>query len=81
MSTVERTLRAAPPPRGRLLERIAMSLLERALAGLEAGALEVRLPDGSVRHFGSGEPVSMEIRSCFETHERRESDTLALRGF
>ena len=40
-----------------------MSLLERALAGLEAGALEVRLPDGSVRHFGSGDPVAMEIRS------------------
>ncbi|MBA3566652.1 MAG: class I SAM-dependent methyltransferase, partial [Actinobacteria bacterium] len=63
MSTVERTLRAAPPPRGRLFERLAMSLLERALAGLEAGALEVRLPDGSVRHFGTGDPVAMEIRS------------------
>ncbi|MGI8479500.1 MAG: class I SAM-dependent methyltransferase [Gaiellaceae bacterium] len=63
MNTVERTLRAAPPPRGRLFERIAMSLLERALAGLEAGALEVRLPDGSVRHFGTGDPVAMQIRS------------------
>jgi len=40
-----------------------MSLLERALNGLEAGALEVRLPEGSVRHFGSGDPVAMEIRS------------------
>ena len=40
-----------------------MSLLERALAGLEAGALEVRLPDGSVHHFGSGDPVAMEIQS------------------
>ncbi len=63
MSTLERTLREAPPPRGRVLERTAMSLLERALAGLEAGALEVRLPDGSIRNFGSGEPVSMEIHS------------------
>lgn len=63
MSTVERTLRATPPPRGRLLEQIAMSLLERALAGLEEGALEVRPPDGSVRHFGTGDPVAMEIRS------------------
>jgi len=63
MSAVERTLREAPPPRGRILEQIAMSLLERALAGLEAGALEARLPDGSVRHFGWGEPIAMEIRS------------------
>ncbi len=60
---VERTLREAPPPRGRILERISVSLLERALTGLEAGALEVRLPDGSFRHFGSGDPVGMEIRS------------------
>lgn len=63
MSTVEQTLREAPPARGRLLEQIAVSLLERALAGLEEGALEVRLPDGSVRHFGTGDPVAMEIRS------------------
>ncbi|MDQ3379934.1 MAG: cyclopropane-fatty-acyl-phospholipid synthase family protein [Actinomycetota bacterium] len=63
MSTVERTLRAAPPPRGRLLEGIAMSLLEWALAGLEVGALEVRLPDGSVRLFGTGDPITLEIRS------------------
>ncbi len=63
MSTVERTLREAPPPRGRLLEQIAMSLLERALAGLEEGALEARLPDGSIRRFGAGDRVGMEISS------------------
>ncbi|MEX0850745.1 MAG: cyclopropane-fatty-acyl-phospholipid synthase family protein, partial [Gaiellaceae bacterium] len=63
MSTVERSLRQAPPPRGRLFGRVAASILERALAGLEAGALEVLLPDGSLRHFGTGEKVAMEIRS------------------
>ena len=63
MSTVERSLRQAPPPRGRLFGRVAASVLERALDGLEAGALEVRLPDGSLRHFGTGESVAMEIRS------------------
>ena len=63
MSTLERTLRQAPSARGRLFGRVAASMLERALAGLEAGALEVRLPDGTLRHFGSGEKVATEIRS------------------
>ncbi|MBA3434329.1 MAG: class I SAM-dependent methyltransferase [Actinobacteria bacterium] len=63
MSTFERTLRPAPAARGRLFGLVAASILERALDGLEAGALEVRLPDGSLRHFGSAETVSLEIRS------------------
>jgi len=63
MSTLERTLRPTPAARGRLFGRVAASVLERALAGLEAGALEVRLPDGSLRRFGAGEAASMQIRS------------------
>ncbi|MHB8470055.1 MAG: class I SAM-dependent methyltransferase [Gaiellaceae bacterium] len=62
MSSVERTLRSEPRARGRALERVAMSLLERALAHLDGGTLEVVLPDGSSRRFGSGAPVRLEIR-------------------
>ena len=62
MSTVDRSLRGAPPAaRLPLLERIAVSILERALTRLEGGTLEVRLPGGQVRHFGSGPAVSLTI--------------------
>ena len=39
-----------------------MSILDRALAGLEGGALEVTLPDGTARRFGKGAPVRLDIR-------------------
>jgi len=45
-----------------VLARIAFPLLERAFGGLEGGTLEVRLPDGSVRRFGEGPAVPLEIR-------------------
>lgn len=62
MSVAARTLRREPAARAKLLERVAMSVLERLLASLEHGALEVTLPDGSRRRFGHGTPVSIEIR-------------------
>ena len=62
MSVAERTLRREPRPRGRILERTALSVLERALEQLEGGSLEVTLPDGSRRRFGEGEPVSLHVR-------------------
>ena len=74
MSTVERTLRVEPPARGRLLERIAISILERALAHLEGGTLEIELPDGSLRRFGAGPPVRLSI------HDRRFFRRLGTRG-
>ena len=43
MSVYDGTIRREPPARGRLLEQAAASLLERALAGLEGGALAVEL--------------------------------------
>jgi cyclopropane-fatty-acyl-phospholipid synthase len=61
VSTVERTVREIPPPRGGLLERVAVKLLTRALAGLHEGTLVARLPDGTERTFGSGPPQTMEI--------------------
>jgi cyclopropane-fatty-acyl-phospholipid synthase len=61
VSTVERTVRAIPPARGGLLERIAVRLLTGALAGLDQGTLVARLPDGTARTFGSGPPETMEI--------------------
>ncbi len=62
LAPTARTLRRAPrPTRLRTLERVAMGILERALAHLEGGALEVRLPGGAERRFGSGPAVSMEI--------------------
>jgi len=74
-ASYERTLR--PPPRaGRIqfLERTAFAILERALTQLEGGTLEVRLPGGAMRSFGSGPPVSMEI------HDSRFFRRVATRG-
>ncbi|MEP6811614.1 MAG: class I SAM-dependent methyltransferase [Actinomycetota bacterium] len=56
------TLRVEPTARGRVLEGVAMQVLERALAGLEGGALEVTLPDGTSRRFGAGAPIRLDIR-------------------
>ena len=62
MSSVERSLRGAPQAaRLPLLERVAVAILERALQNLEGGTLEVRLPGGSVRRFGSGAPETLTI--------------------
>jgi cyclopropane-fatty-acyl-phospholipid synthase len=55
-------VRIEPVARGRALEGIAVSILERALARLQGGTLEVVLPDGRSRRFGSGAPVRLEIR-------------------
>jgi cyclopropane-fatty-acyl-phospholipid synthase len=55
-------VRTEPRARGRLLEGVAISILERALAKLEGGTLEVALPNGTERRFGSGTPVRLEIR-------------------
>jgi cyclopropane-fatty-acyl-phospholipid synthase len=52
------------PARGRLLERVATAALERALAGLEEGTLEVELPGGATRRFGAGEPVRLAIHDA-----------------
>lgn len=58
-------MRAEPvAARGRVLERVATSLLERALAGLEGGTLEVALPGGGVQRFGSGAPVRLAIHDA-----------------
>ncbi len=62
MSTVERTLRSAPrASRSPLLERVTIGILERALQRLEGGTLEVTLPGGAVRRFGSGPAASLRI--------------------
>jgi cyclopropane-fatty-acyl-phospholipid synthase len=75
VSTIERTVREIPPARGGLLERIAVKLLTRALAGLHEGTLVARLPDGTERRFGSGPPQTMEIADL-----RRLIRRLATRG-
>jgi len=56
------SVRAEPVAgRSRLLERVATAVLERALARLEGGTLEVELPGGQERRFGSGAPVRLAI--------------------
>ena len=59
------SVRAEPVAAGnRLLERAAPAVLERALAGLEGGTLEVELPGGDVRRFGAGPPVRLAIHDA-----------------
>ncbi len=59
------SVRAEPVAvRGRLLERAATGVLERALAGLEGGTIEVELPAGRVRRFGAGAPVRLSIHDA-----------------
>ena len=59
------SVRAEPlPGRGRPLQRAAATVLERALAGLDGGTLEVELPGGGVRRFGSGETVRLAIHDA-----------------
>jgi len=61
----EGALRAEPSPAGLpVLERIATAVLERALAHLEGAALEVQLPGGATRRFGSGRPVTITINDA-----------------
>ena len=56
------SVRAAPvPASSRTLERLALPFLDRALAGLEGGTLEVELPGGELRRFGTGAPVRLAI--------------------
>ena len=75
MTTAGRALRKAPRASALpLVERVAVAFLERALEHLEGGTLEVTLPDGSIRRFGSGAVVAMTIHS--DAIFRR----LALRG-
>jgi cyclopropane-fatty-acyl-phospholipid synthase len=62
MSTIERALRGEPKARG--FARVARACLERALPHIEDGTLEVRLPDGTERRFGSGPPVAIAIESA-----------------
>jgi cyclopropane-fatty-acyl-phospholipid synthase len=62
VSTYERTLRSEPRPLG--LERVARFFLERALPHIEEGTLEVTLPDGTERRFGSGPPVAISIENA-----------------
>ena len=69
------SVRAEPvAARSRLLERAATAVLERALAGLEGGTLEVELPGGGLRRFGSGAPVRLAI------HDTAFFRRLATRG-
>ena len=51
-----------------------MSILGQALTHLEGGSLEVTLPDGSARRFGSGAPVRLDI------HDRRFFHRVATRA-
>jgi cyclopropane-fatty-acyl-phospholipid synthase len=56
-------VREIPRARGGPLERVAVSLLRRALDGLEAGTLVAHLPEGQTRSFGSGPLATIEISS------------------
>ncbi len=63
MSRVERGPAAAPRTSPGPLGAISRRVLERALSGIEHGALELRAPDGT-RRFGdpAAEPIVFEVR-------------------
>jgi cyclopropane-fatty-acyl-phospholipid synthase len=61
VTSVDRQLRTAPPARAPLVDRLAVAVLARELEHLEGGTLQVRLPDGQIRRFGSGPAVEMQI--------------------
>jgi cyclopropane-fatty-acyl-phospholipid synthase len=61
VSTLERTLRTPPAARGSRAGRLAASVLERVLPGIEGGSLVVTLPGGSERRFGSGAEQRLAI--------------------
>jgi cyclopropane-fatty-acyl-phospholipid synthase len=54
--------------------RVSSRVLAHLLAELEGGTLEITLPDGSVRRFGSGPPVGLRI------HDSKLFRRLATRG-
>jgi cyclopropane-fatty-acyl-phospholipid synthase len=54
-------LRQEPAPRLPIVERVAAGTLERVLAGIEGGTLEVRLPGRAPLRFGSGPVVDMTV--------------------
>ena len=59
------SVRVEPVPAGgRLFERAAIGVLERTLAGLDGGTLEVELPGGGRRRFGAGPPVRLAIHDA-----------------
>ena len=69
------SVRVAPAPaRSRTLERLALQLLERGLAGLSGGTLEIELPGGELRRFGAGARVRLTI------HDPAFFSRLATRG-
>jgi cyclopropane-fatty-acyl-phospholipid synthase len=69
------SVRAEPvAARGRLIEQTSFTILERALADLEGGSLEVELPGGETQRFGTGTPVRLEI------HDSAFFRRLATRG-
>jgi cyclopropane-fatty-acyl-phospholipid synthase len=69
------SVRAEPvAPRGRLVGRAAMAVLEPMLSGLGGGLLEVELPGGELRRFGAGPPVRLTI------HDTAFFRRLATRG-
>jgi cyclopropane-fatty-acyl-phospholipid synthase len=75
MSRVERESVAAPRTRPGLVGAVSRRVLERALSGMEVGALELRCPDGA-RRFG--DPVAEAV--VLEVHDPRFFARLARSG-
>ena len=67
-------VRREPLARLPLVGRMAARVLGRLLGELEGGTLEITLPDGSLRRFGSGPPIALRI------HDARLFRRLATRG-
>jgi cyclopropane-fatty-acyl-phospholipid synthase len=57
VSEALRGIPAAPGAGARLAERLVLGVLER----IEGGAIELRLPDGTVHRFGAGRPAAVQV--------------------
>ncbi len=61
MTTVDRDLPRGTASGPSAVARIARSVLERVLPGVQDGTLVLRLPNGSERRYGSGPEAHMQI--------------------
>jgi cyclopropane-fatty-acyl-phospholipid synthase len=67
-ATVQEAVETSAPPRASLTDRACRALIFRAFAPMRRGRLTLRLPDGSLREFGTGEDGPLAEVSVRSSH-------------